>query len=96
MYLRIKGVQSGPFDIDEVAREHAAGRVDDAVMSWCEGEACWTSLTAVSPRPALPSHYADSARRVECAGILRFIGYTCFHSPRKWDGCWCANGDAVS
>ncbi|HET7563196.1 MAG TPA: hypothetical protein VFJ87_12530 [Rhodanobacteraceae bacterium] len=44
MYLRIKGVQSGPFDIDEVAREHAAGRLDDAVMSWCDGEACWTSL----------------------------------------------------
>lgn len=51
MYLRINGTQSGPLDADEVAREHAEGRLADAVMSWMAGEPRWTSLGKRWPSP---------------------------------------------
>ncbi|HET7931012.1 MAG TPA: hypothetical protein VFL63_06455 [Rhodanobacteraceae bacterium] len=37
-------MRSGPYDVDQVAREHAQGRLDAAVMSWTAGEPRWMSL----------------------------------------------------
>jgi len=44
MFLRINGVQSGPFAAEEISRRYLSGELDSRVMSWCGGEDRWTSL----------------------------------------------------
>lgn len=74
MYLRVDGVQSGPFDIDSIARDFAAGRLDRRVMSWSAGEECWTSLgrrwPSPSPRRAAPTGFGIGVALVAVASML--------------------------
>lgn len=44
MYLRINGIQSGPFAPEDVSDRHARGELDRHAMSWSEGEPAWMSL----------------------------------------------------
>lgn len=44
MYLRIDGIQSGPFAPEDVSTRYAGGELDRRTMSWCEGEERWMSL----------------------------------------------------
>lgn len=51
MYLRINGIQSGPFSTEEVSSRHAGGELDRYTMSWCEGEPHWMTLGKRWPTP---------------------------------------------
>lgn len=51
MYLRIDGIQSGPFAPEDVSGRYSAGELDRSVMSWCEGEPGWMSLGKRWPTP---------------------------------------------
>lgn len=44
MFLRIDGIQSGPFSAEDVARRFRSGELDPRSMSWCDGETRWISL----------------------------------------------------
>jgi hypothetical protein len=72
VYLRIKGVRAGPFDVGEVARDHSAGRLDDTVMSWTGGEPQWVSLGRrwPSPRPRAYPGFGIALALLGAAGIV--------------------------
>lgn len=44
MFLRIDGIQSGPFSAEDVAKRFRSGELDPRTMSWCDGETRWISL----------------------------------------------------
>lgn len=44
MFIRVAGVQSGPFKAEDVKLRYHQGTLDRRAMSWCEGERRWISL----------------------------------------------------
>lgn len=51
MYLRINGIQSGPFAPEDVSSRYSRGELDRHAMSWCEGEPGWMSIGKRWPTP---------------------------------------------
>src|SRR5690348_2217908 len=78
MYLRMDGVQSGPFSPEEVSTRYSGGELDRRTMSWCEGEARWSSLGKRWPtrQPKL--------RRVLAAGVAFAAAGTAIELPAAW------------